>query len=113
MQDKLERFAAMVQEQYKARMDRDYPPHGDYNHIEDSKTVVRMGKKFAKVDVGYSGKYMVDLATGEIFGIKAYGQVHKGHRYGTLDTLDEWYWGEYEAYPKNGRPKVLTIRLTR
>jgi len=43
------------------------------------------------VDV-VSGKYMVDLERVRFLESKAYGQVHKGHRYGTLDTLDEWYW---------------------
>jgi hypothetical protein len=38
---------------------------------------------------------MIDNETGEIFGIKGYGVVHKGHRYGTLATADQWYWGEY------------------
>jgi len=63
----------------------------------NSKTSIKIGKKFARVDVGSSGKYMVDLQTGEIFGIKAYGVVHRGHRFGTLDTIRDWYWGRYRA----------------
>jgi len=58
---------------------------------------VHIGQKFARVDVGGSGKYMVDLATGEIFGIKAYGVQHKGYRFGTLDTIEQFFWGEYRA----------------
>ena len=42
-----------------------------------------------------SGFLMIDNATGEIFGIKGYGRVHKGHRYGTLATAGQWFWGEY------------------
>lgn len=60
-------------------------------------THVHMGKKFARVDIGSSGRYMVDLETGEIYGVKAYGVVHKGHRFGTLDTMNEWFWGDYRA----------------
>jgi hypothetical protein len=60
---------------------------------------VRPGKKYTKVDRGpehnMSGFLMIDNETGEIFGIKGYGVVHKGHRYGTLATAGEWYWGEY------------------
>ena len=60
---------------------------------------VKPGPKYTKVDVGpahnMSGKYMIENATGVIFGIKGYGVVHKGHRYGTLATADQWYWGEY------------------
>jgi hypothetical protein len=51
------------------------------------------------VDVGRSGKYMV-TEDGEIFGIKGYGVIHRGHQYGTLDTIDEWFWGDYTAYRK-------------
>lgn len=68
---------------------------------------IKPGPKYTKVDVGpecnRSGKYMVENATGVIFGIKGYGQVHKAHRYGTLATVDEWYWGGYTAVPK-GQP---------
>lgn len=49
------------------------------------------GKKYVKVDVGSSGKYMIDKETEEIFGIKAYGQIHRGHRYGTLDAPLSYY----------------------
>lgn len=61
---------------------------------------VHLGKKFARVDVGSSGRYMVDLETGEIYGIKAYGVVHRGHRFGDLDTLDQWHWGNFRAVPR-------------
>ncbi|MCK5600542.1 hypothetical protein KAR91_01665 [Candidatus Pacearchaeota archaeon] len=66
-------------------------------NIEDARTWIKIGKKYDKIDVGGSGKLMIVRATGEVFGIKAYGVIHKGHAYGTLDTIDEWYWGLY--YP--------------
>ena len=61
-------------------------------------TRVIPGKKYTKVDVGpqtnWSGKFMIDVE-GNIFGIKAYGVIHKGHHYGTLETTHEWFWGDY------------------
>jgi len=63
--------------------------------------VIKNGKKYIKVDQGNSGKYMVVKATGEIFGIKAYGVIHRGHSYGTLDTITQWNWGGYRAVPKS------------
>ena len=78
-----------------------------YDSQADSEAVeVRPGRKYTKVDRGprwgdgrtehnMSGFLMVDNETGEIFGIKGYGVVHRGHRYGTLATAGEWYWGEY------------------
>lgn len=62
-----------------------------------AKTSVKIGKKYARVDVGSSGKYMVDMATQQIFGIKAYGVIHRGHEFGTLDTIANYYWGNYRA----------------
>ena len=59
------------------------------------KTKIIPGRKYTRVNVGTSGKYMIVNDTGEIYGIKAYGVIHRGHKYGTLDTINEWYWGEY------------------
>lgn len=66
------------------------------------KVSVKIGGKYARVDVGNSGKYMVVLETGEIFGRKAYGVIHRGHQYGTLDTIHEWDWRPYQAQ-ENGQ----------
>jgi len=78
-----------------------------YDSQVDGETVqVRPGKKYTKIDRGpkhnISGYLMIDNETAEIFGIKGYGTVHKGHRYGTLATADQWFWGEY-------RPNHLAI----
>jgi len=65
---------------------------------------VKHGSKYTKVDVGgkhnRSGKYMVENATGRIFGIKAYGVIHRGHSYGTLDEIADWNWGGYVGVKK-------------
>ena len=59
-----------------------------------------VGKKYVKVDVGRSGRYMVDKESNTIYGIKAYGVIHKGHCFGTLDTIDDYFWGRYTAFKK-------------
>ena len=56
------------------------------------------GRKYTKIDIGGSGRYMVDNETGDIFGIKAYGVVHLGYHFGNLDTIFDWYWGGYRAH---------------
>ena len=66
----------------------------------DTVVSVKPGRTYTRVDVGGSGKYMVVDATGEIFGIKAYGVIHRGHAYGTLDTIDAWDWSGYRAVPR-------------
>ena len=60
------------------------------------KVSVHYGKCFVRVDVGSSGRYMVD-AGGCIYGIKGYGVVHRGHRYGCLDTVKFYDWSGYSA----------------
>jgi hypothetical protein len=96
MKDKIAAFAKLVEEQqiqyligmgYKAD-----------SNFRNAKTQVLPGKKFAKVNIGDSGRYMVEMSTGNIFGTKGYGQVHRGHFYGTVDTINEYFWGEY--YPE-------------
>ena len=90
---KLEAFRALVEsDQDRYRIASGYD---DFQFDSICKTVVIPGKKWAKVDVGHSGKYMVEMATGEIVGIKAYGVPHLGHRCGTLDTIHEWDWSGY------------------
>lgn len=67
-------------------------------NLDNCKVHIKNGKKFVKVDVGTSGKYMVEVETQNIFGIKGYGVVHRGHFYGTLETINDYNWGEY--YPR-------------
>ena len=54
-------------------------------NLNNAITRVKSGIKWTKIDVGYSGRYMVNKQ-GEIYGIKAYGVPHLGHRFGTLDN---------------------------
>lgn len=68
-------------------------------NIEASKVSIKEGNKYFRVDVGTSGKYIVDRE-GNIFGIKAYGVIHRGHVFGNLDTIQNYYWGQYRAVRK-------------
>lgn len=95
IETKLEQFRALVEADTRARYLAEFGE--DRFAVHEPRTVARLklGKKYAKVDVGTSGKYMVEMDTGRIFGIKAYGVIHRGHQYGTLDTINEWNWGGY------------------
>lgn len=97
-------FADLVDVQTAMRLIRE----GYGNQIESHRVSVKFGKKYARVDVGDSGKYMIDVTDGTIYGIKGYGQVHKGHRYGTLDTIDQWRWGDYRAFRPHGVASLTT-----
>lgn len=80
-------------------------------NIDNARTWIKIGVKYDKVDVGGSGKLMVERSTGKIYGIKGYGKIHKGHYYGTLDEIDQWYWGHYYPEPVEKHEKRLQIRL--
>jgi hypothetical protein len=97
-QDKIKALADLVREQSRERLARLYSrQQADAEQVE-----IRPGKAYTKIDRGpghnMSGMLMVEHATGNVYGIKAYGKVHKGHAYGTLDTVAAWYWGDY--YPR-------------
>ncbi len=95
----IEEFAAILQAQQKAKA-----VAGNHFYEQNYTVKIRPGKKYTKVDVGDSGKYMI-TETGEIFGIKAYGVIHRGHQYGTLDTVNDWEWSGYAAVRIEGGEK--------
>lgn len=68
-------------------------------NLKAAKTTVSLGRKYAKVDIGADGRYMVDLVTERIFGTKCYGVPHMGRSFGTLDTVHNYNWGGYRAHP--------------
>lgn len=90
---KLLALAAKLQEETQARLvANDLACEAN---MANTVTSIKPGKKYDKIDIGGSGRLMVVRATGEVFGIKAYGVIHKGHAYGTLDTTDKLDWGGY------------------
>ena len=96
MKNKIIAFAALVQAQSIQRL-QEQSLDCEAN-LNNARTTIKEGQKFTKVDIGTSGRYMVENSTGNIFGIKGYGQVHKGHFYGTVDTTADYFWGNY--YPE-------------
>lgn len=101
----IEQLAGLVLDQSQARLKAAYP---DSPQWEWETVAIRPGKVYTKIDRGpehnMSGMLMVENSTGRIYGIKGYGRVHKGHFYGTLDTVDDWYWGDY--YPRQRTERV-------
>jgi hypothetical protein len=108
---KIEVFAKLVEAQQIDRYKHEFDNHDEALIKQCCSTKVIFGPKYTKVNVGGSGKYMVVNETGEIFGIKGYGVIHRGHAYGTLDTINEWFWGGYKAlkYPKDVVARLAAI----
>ncbi len=76
------------------------------SQVDGYRVEVIAGPKYTRIDRGpghnISGFLMVVNTTGEIFGILAYGKVNRKKQYGTLETVNQWFWGEY-------RPKRLPV----
>lgn len=107
LETQLKLFAQILERERRVRYLRNWP---NSPCVDAACTVkIRPGKKYTKVDVGESGVYMVVNETGEIYGIKAYGVIHRGHKFGTLDTLLDWDWSDYRAVPKG---QIQHIQLT-
>lgn len=95
MNELIEQFAKTVETQHIERLKAEGL---DNEHVLNMyKAKVIPGKKYTKVDLGSSGKFMID-AEGNIFGIKAYGVIHRGHNYGNLSTINQYDWSDY--YPR-------------
>lgn len=70
---------------------------GCESNLDNAVCHYKIGPKYTKIDDRTSGRYMIENATGEIYGIKAYGVINRGHFYGNLDTIDSYNWGYYKA----------------
>ena len=97
---KVQAFADLLHEQQLAAYLKQYP--NSTLAETNTQVFVRPRQKYIAVDVDTSGKYLVVRETGEIFGIKGYGVLHRGHRYGTLDTIHDWDWSGYVGRRKSG-----------
>lgn len=97
---KLEALRSMLETQQRARLLAEGTPQHMLDDGSYYRATVKPAAKYTKIDFGPCGKYMVVNDTGEIFGIKAYGVIHRGHAFGTLETINNWDWSGYRAYPR-------------
>src|ERR1035437_2987770 len=103
-EQKLQEFCDLITAQRRDRLIKEGCTYEI--HRENYTAHYHMGSKFVRVDIGGSGKYMVELLTGQIYGIKGYGVVHRGHCFGTLDTINDWNWSGYRAFKTLDRLKA-------
>lgn len=96
-QEKVKRFAGVLEAAQLVTMKAEAAKRGSTWMTQNYRVTIVPGRKYFKVDVGPAGKYMVAILDETIWGIKGYGVIHRGHQYGTLDTLHEWDWGGYIA----------------
>ena len=95
LMDKIKEFASLLEAQQIERLHKDNL--ACQCNIDNARVHIKEGKKYIKVNIGTSGKYMIDM-DGHIFGIKGYGVINKKHYYDTLETINTYYWGDYKAH---------------
>ena len=101
-EEKLEAFRSRLEQEQGESLKQRHPTlfgSEEYKKKSWAATLVG-GKKYTKVNVGDSGKYMVDNQTEEIFGILGYGKINKKKPAGTLDTIADWDWSGWHARKK-------------
>ena len=101
--NKLRAFADRLEREQRARLAREHPMLMETAKDDQYRVAVHAGPKYTRVDFNGSGKYMIVNATGEIFGIKSYGVIHRRHAYGTLDGIDAWDWAGYTAVKRSAK----------
>jgi hypothetical protein len=94
MIEKIKAFAKLLEKEQLRRMATEFPGHPENCLKMDYTVHIKPGRKYTKVDLGTSGKYMIDKDE-NIWGIKTYGKVHLGHNYGTLGTIKDWDWSQF------------------
>lgn len=57
----------------------------------------KVRKKYILVDIGVSGRYMIDKESEIIYAINGYGKINKNKNFGTLDTIKKYYWGDFQG----------------
>ena len=70
-----ERFDEILA-QWQAAVNRKHADSGFANHPADQ-VHGHFGAKYARLDIGGSGAFMVEIATGIVYGVMGYGKVDK------------------------------------
>jgi len=97
-QEKITALCRRITEEQLAKLERENL--GCEANRKNAISTYKINKKYTYVDIGTSGRYIVENATEKIYGIKAYGVIHRRHYYGTLDEFNRLNWGGYTAFLK-------------
>lgn len=80
----------------------DYRERESYeNSVHDQHHKVKYvpGKKYGKINIGGSGRFMFEYVTGDLYFIKGYGTIDKKKFFGNIQDLvrlpDNWWFEGY------------------
>jgi len=82
--------------------------NSDISGGTETKVAVLPGKKYYKVMVDYSGKFMLNVKTGNLFYVTGYGIPNYQKNFGYLPEIIEkdFDWDGYSIIPKGGQKSV-------
>ena len=112
----LTRFTEILAQWQAAVNAKHYGAEG-YTHPADQ-VHGHFGKLYARLDIGGSGAFMVDLATGVVYGIKGYGKVDKkkisGNIYdpnfnGAVLVSTRFRYGRFDLRKPEDKQDVLAV----
>ena len=69
--------------------------------------VARDGNRYIGIALGTGMRYFIDQRTGLIHPSASWKSPNLKRSFGTLDTVADFNWGEYEAVAKPGTPWVM------
>lgn len=92
---KIHYLARLIEEQTRENLQKKLKITSNDLLDQYSKVSIVPGNKYIKIDIGCSVRYMIDGV--DIYGVKIYGVINKKKYYGTLNTVDNYYWCEHTA----------------
>jgi len=91
----VQEFSKMLQVEVDKYMDTHYPETSRTSNRE--LVSVKPGRKYIKIDVGHSGKFMFDTTDGHLYFIKGYGVINRKKDFGYLPSIIEKGF-DYDGY---------------
>ena len=84
----VEAFLVEWHENGRLFFERSYP-NSNYNAAENKWFETR--RKYVCLNAGSSSVMMLEIATGQVYGIKGYGRIHRGRPIGDIRDLTDRY----------------------
>ena len=114
-EQKLKALCDLITKEIDERMQKDYEILYTSSMKEKGRCTlieVQPGTLYDKLTMKDYGsgcyvKYFVHKPTGRILGAAGWDAKNFNREYGTLDTINEWYWGGYDAVSKNGKDTLV------
>ena len=100
----VDEFRIMLQGKVDDYMTAHYPNNGR------ELVTVKPGKKYIKIDVGHSGKFMFDVVDCHLYFIKGYGVINRKKDFGSLPAIIQknFDYDGYSILPKGMGQKYRT-----